>query len=534
MNTFDKMVIVGIFVGFMVKCPEMLLAELGGLLNAIWRIGVWIWEASVETLDVEPEPELTMLQRWGFVRLQSMIDRIKIDLDFELTVYFGLMAGLVALMVLYWIICFVVNKGIRKFLYRIRKIEMIEEAMQVGSEFRSAEKGHPKCQLAFMVPGLLSDVHQAYGVRFPGCVVTAKHALSPFVGRELILVGPTGVKVLWKVAFEESRVFPDVAYCIINNNVLAKLGLQIVSVSQSTLSNPIDAEAYGQEGKTVGQARKNPDASGLVIYTGSTVPGMSGGGIFSNGALVGIHMGSMGGYNISACAAWIRSETKQLGFSESLEAVRGSGGSDWDAIKKLMGPKQNKVSWDVNEAPVLKKGAENYMATRVNWAEEMEDESFLNLNGEVYIKATSLGKYKPHSVEPEVMEEEAVLPKTADEGIKVPLKKSPFCLRCRKVFMTVEGYVNHCQKIHVGKKEEITVPDVKESVVKDDERQPTFEYDDIGIDVPVDFLEQQPRSRKAKSKDLRLDSNSENSNDQSMLSQLNHQKALHLARSTNG
>lgn len=519
MTVLDKICITVVLVVFMIRFPALFLEELRNLVNVLFG-AVGLFTETVEEVFVPPKPKLSTLQLYGFHRLHSLLNNFTLQaLDFEMMVYFGLVIGVVSIVLLWVVARMLVRSSIKRAILRMRGV-IIGESMQPGSEFK--EEAMPKWQLSFNIPGTFTDSHQGYGVRMPGCVVTAKHVLSGFVGQEIVIKNSTGkLKHLWQVRYEESDVFPDVAFCIISDDILSKLHATVAPISRSALNTHADATAYGQKGKSVGQVRKNVNSDGLIIYTGSTIPGMSGGGIITNGAVVGIHMGNLEGYNVSACAYWIREELRVRGFAEAVDVKKNkaAGGSDWDAVKGLVGPRQKLNSWQVTTTPPQLTGWANIDGK--TWAEL--DSEAITIQDTKFVALDDVRKffkgYRPQAMEtPILMEKESVqVPPVEDKGTSVPLKKVPFCLQCKKIFQSINGYADHCKKMHSGKLE-------KEAV--------TLEYDDTGVEVPVDFLEEQNPSLVGRLKNSRKDLNLETSSSPLTSSQQYHQECLTLARST--
>lgn len=182
----------------------------------------------------------------------------------------------------------------KRVIMKSRGVIIMESAV-AGSAYTPTAK-MPSSQVAFMVPGALFDRHIGYGVRVGSVIVTSVHVLSNYVGMPLIVSSSSG-KFLWKVEYKESNVLNDICYAMVSEDTLGLI--QVKKAKLTDLKTPILGEAFYQGSKTTGLVARNPSKICLLTYEGSTKGGMSGGGIWIGGSLVGIHHGNMDGKNTS-------------------------------------------------------------------------------------------------------------------------------------------------------------------------------------------------------------------------------------------
>nr|QXV86561.1 hypothetical protein [Solemoviridae sp.] len=235
-------------------------------------------------------------------------------LDLALTIAMIVLVGLALFVLL------VRSYGVgRRVVMRARGIRM--EAMMPGSAFTKA--AIPLCQVQICIPGLLYDSHQGYGVRLGSHLVVPQHVLGDF--SELILVGPSGKKVLIRVVATKSRLSSDLAYVFLEPNIFSTLGVVTAKTTPAFVSTY--AICVGPSGASSGRVSKST-IKGVLIYEGSTLPGMSGAAYLVQGALVGIHQGGVGStHNIGISADVMRAELARITQKES---VRGSTPSERD------------------------------------------------------------------------------------------------------------------------------------------------------------------------------------------------------------
>lgn len=203
---------------------------------------------------------------------------------------------------------------VRRNLMKMRGIKILESAVE-GSVYNPYDK-LPPSQVQILKAGYLSDIHLGYGVRVNDVIVTAEHVVR---GKGNIIIATDKGKVYVGPNYQRSNKIDDLVYIPFTNDMFSTLGSAKARLTD--IKTSILAQAYGQSGVSSGMVRKNPATLGSIIYQGSTERGMSGGGIWVNGTLVGIHHGNISGYNTSTSATMIRHDMKRLALLESSDDV---------------------------------------------------------------------------------------------------------------------------------------------------------------------------------------------------------------------
>nr|UGO57270.1 MAG: hypothetical protein 2 [Riboviria sp.] len=227
------------------------------------------------------------------------------------------------------------------FYYHLRKIAMgfrgVQfEAMRPGSIFTPGPT--PKCQVQIMIPGILMDSHQGYGIRVQNWLVVPLHVVNSI--RDAILVGPRG-KLMLTLQFEESRLHPDVAYIYLDHKQWVTLGTATASTSPSLNGYVRCTGVKGYSSGTLSKTRAN----GILKYMGSTVAGMSGAAYIQADKVLGMHTGASGDFNLGVSTTLFVSELKykvkteaaylpSKNNGEDAAFVQAGNGSTWTA--KLM------------------------------------------------------------------------------------------------------------------------------------------------------------------------------------------------------
>lgn len=187
---------------------------------------------------------------------------------------------------------------------RVRGV-YIGEAMRNGSNFVSGK--NPPGQVSIMVPGLLVDSHVGYGLRVGNVLVAPAHVMVNLLNP---IIAYNGRKVM--VSLDNrvmSRVMPDIVYIMLEEVTWTRIGVPKVRTMSRTPKVATSVSCTGMSGMSVGLLRKSTKM-GLMVYTGSTIPGMSGAGYFVNDHCHGIHNGVMGSENVGVAIALILKELR--------------------------------------------------------------------------------------------------------------------------------------------------------------------------------------------------------------------------------
>lgn len=376
---------------------------------------------------------------------------------------------MVALVLVYFILVIVPRMFRKMFsvfrncVLRTRGVVILESAV-AGSNYAEYDNSvkMPNAQVSIMVPGLLSDTHSGYGVRVGDFIVTATHVIKKY-DRLILCAENNGklVKIQVPAISMLSQTLSDISYVKIPDSAFSQLGLG--KAGTFSLSTPMVANAFGKKGMSSGLVMKNRSSMGRLIYNGSTEPGMSGGGIWIQNKLVGIHHGVVSDYNTSTYALAILHDMSYLVSNESpMEKL-----AKYDAKDKVWTDDQ--VKEHVDKA-IDKKGASSYMATTggLDWATLAESSKDL-----------------PESSDAKGLK--TVVVKTTRTGYfcRAAIKDKK---RCLIPFETEQAMLEH-EKAHVKFESETTV---KSGLVSD--KSP-----DVATPAPsTSFLGQPPRSQMKK------------------------------------
>lgn len=212
-------------------------------------------------------------------------------------------------------------KSGKRIVQRIRGIHF--ESVREGSDFRVAPI--PTSQVAVMEPGLLTDTHLGYGMRYNDYLVSPRHVFEKNgeLVKEILLKGTKG-KVLALVNPVDSRAVDDLVYVFLDQKTWSVLGTSKGKWSRKVVST--HSTCVGASGASTGRIAKTP-VRWMISFGGSTIPGMSGAGYVSNGEIQGIHQGASGPYNVGFAAALV------VGEMSLVCAPEDSGDTNPDAVK---------------------------------------------------------------------------------------------------------------------------------------------------------------------------------------------------------
>nr|QVG74746.1 hypothetical protein 1 [Virus sp.] len=224
------------------------------------------------------------------------------------------------------------RRAMRLAVLRLRGVKL--EAMREGSEFRAGEQ--PKFQVAIMRPGLLSDTHYGFGVRVGNFLVTPEHVVA---GMSEIILSANGNKIqVPTMPMLRSRVFSDLVYIKVSDIAWSKVGVKTASLASRVMNSNTFASISGHRGVSSGLLTKS-QMIGLLVYQGSTVPGMSGAAYVVGNSVYGVHCGVVSNENMGVSSVLIMAELKQFLIGEASE--------DFSATD--MWKTKPKKTWDVDE-----------------------------------------------------------------------------------------------------------------------------------------------------------------------------------------
>nr|QZZ63362.1 hypothetical protein [Leuven Sobemo-like virus 3] len=211
-----------------------------------------------------------------------------------------------ATVLIVWLLWRFVSKHFVRMVMRTRGV-YVGESMREGSKFTPALT--PMGQVAIMQPGLLTDNHVGYGLRVGNVLVVPGHVLATL---DSPILSYNGRKIMVSLRGRvSSRVMPDLEYIMLDDTTWTRIGVPKVRSMKDTPKLAISVTCTGLCGQSVGLLRKSTRL-GLMIYMGSTLPGMSGAGYYVNGHCYGIHNGVLGNDNVGVSMGLIRRELKSL------------------------------------------------------------------------------------------------------------------------------------------------------------------------------------------------------------------------------
>ncbi|APG75772.1 hypothetical protein 1 [Hubei sobemo-like virus 30] len=292
-----------LLVSFLVRWAKHINARVCALVSA-GSEGLY---SVLDEISPSPTPEIRK-QKKG--KVLTVIDDILRNIDFREYMDFDWIDALViaacSVLTLWasYMIFRVMGRNGRRIVQRLRGIQ--NEAMIDGSAFHAGEI--PKFQIGIARSKLFVDVHVGFGIRSKNFLITPRHVLEGVDLKEVLLVGPTG-KVIVSLCPQPSRLVSDLTYTYIESAIWTKLGARSANLNNTPITTMV--ECCGKDGKSNGRIRKT-NMFGLISYTGSTLPGMSGAAYVFNNQVQGIHKGAAGRYNLGVSSAVLAAELSKL------------------------------------------------------------------------------------------------------------------------------------------------------------------------------------------------------------------------------
>lgn len=276
----------------------------------------WMEEKVERLLGVfEPEPEppriQTMFEAWE----TSVVIFIEAARNFAVS-KFPVVVATVVVVALLLSAVLLMRKSFVRVAMQLRGIQF--EAMRQGSIF--VKMDCPAYQVAVMEPGLLADSHIGYGIRAGNYLVTPMHVVEK---RDSILLSTARGKVVVPVNLVKSRIVVDLVYVYVHDKAWSMLGVSQAKLAQAHHNG--FATCVGIQGGSTGLLRK-AIIKGLLVYSGSTVPGMSGAAYEMQGVVVGVHTGVVGEHNMGVSALALRAELSAIVKGESSPDIAAAAG----------------------------------------------------------------------------------------------------------------------------------------------------------------------------------------------------------------
>ncbi|APG75915.1 hypothetical protein 1 [Hubei sobemo-like virus 31] len=290
--------------------------------DVIWRSIKWLFNVSFRETKayLKPPTRREVMRDWA----NRLVERGLAEINAIQALEWSIIGLVLVLLVLVW------KRG-RRTVHRIRGIKY--EAMMANSHFH---EGKPlECQVAILIPGLLTDKHNGYGFRVEDFLVVPKHVVA---GKDEIMLKnlffPEKKLMISTAGRIDSKLNVDLSYILLTKKSWSTVGVSKSSIIAGTKSLMQSVTIYGPKGVSEG-ALRHTNMIGQLAYTGSTIPGMSGSVYTSEGRVLGMHTGAFEKkINVGLAGSMIKEEVKyltvvQLESSEELLEVAADNG-DWN------------------------------------------------------------------------------------------------------------------------------------------------------------------------------------------------------------
>ncbi|APG75872.1 hypothetical protein 1 [Sanxia sobemo-like virus 5] len=219
----------------------------------------------------------------------------------ETSMMLGVFACLVMLRLLF-------KLPVRRMSYKLRGIRF--ESVKPGSELLAGVK-EPAFQPRIMQPGLFVNSFQGYGIRLGKFLVMPRHVYDACEG-QVMMRGPKSSYIIANAPIQ-SRVVRDLVYIPLAEKVFSDCGIPSATMARRLAKGAL-VTCIGEQGASSGIIRPL-SIMGMLSYTGSTVPGMSGAAYIVNSMsrkVHGIHHGVVGENNVGTSSLIVAKELKAL------------------------------------------------------------------------------------------------------------------------------------------------------------------------------------------------------------------------------
>lgn len=248
-------------------------------------------------LEVAVEPP----RPTAFQQLCDAVCLWLVDHKHEASILLGVFAALVFLRLLFYL-------PVRQMSYRVRGIRY--EAMKPGSELLAGVK-EPAFQPRIMQPGLFVNSFQGYGIRVGKFLILPRHVYDACDG-QVLMRGPKGSYIVSNAPIQ-SRVVRDMVYIPLAEKIFSDCGIPSATLAKRLAKGAL-VTCIGEQGASSGVIRPL-SIMGMLSYTGSTLPGMSGAAYIVNSTsrkVQGVHHGVVGDNNVGTSGLIIARELKAL------------------------------------------------------------------------------------------------------------------------------------------------------------------------------------------------------------------------------
>lgn len=295
----------------------LIVSSLEPLLSLLMTSSVYVVKAGVEVVQPrKPEP-------WFVDWYQDFLEL----LDYRLLAL--ACVAMLGLIVGFWLLRGVYRMT-RYALRRMRGITYIHESVREGSGFYKV-KSLATGQVMILRAGFGTDQHVGFGIRVNDVLIMPKHVYED-AQPDMLLAGFDGQGKVMKISVcvrpIDSKIVRDVVYLALSEEIFKRIGVKsahlgsrkngfgqasVVGLDQSGLFSGYKFMA------TTGALAKTAYL-GLISYSGSTVPGMSGAPYEEVGVCLGMHTGASITENIGVSSEVFVAELKTLLVAEKKRA----------------------------------------------------------------------------------------------------------------------------------------------------------------------------------------------------------------------
>lgn len=233
----------------------------------------------------------------------------KADLPLWVWVLAGLLVAYIGLSILRKIFGNWVYNRMREFVFGLRGIQY--ESLQPGSV--PTAQAETSYQVSIVDVGLFTTTHVGYGIRVRNVLVVPIHV------KNSVRVQPglqkNGQTVLFSWVGAESRCLRDTFYVFVRPEVFSTLGVTAAPKARiSGRATPVSIAGpkLGSEGLL-----QPSSTMGILLYSGSTLPGFSGAPYYDATRWYGQHTGAMSSSNCGVSALVVEKEVLKLVQHES-------------------------------------------------------------------------------------------------------------------------------------------------------------------------------------------------------------------------
>lgn len=314
------------------------------LLSVLWRFGILAWittsiltalQEKLETPSGEDPQWIVSLDMTNWTDYRLWVVGVV-----SLVISMILLWKLPRILVWIWKKC--ISKPIQTATLAMRGITV--EAAIEGSHL--VEGNWPDWQVQILRNGLLTSTHVGFGVRLNNTLIMPLH-VSKIAGDQFLVKSKKST-VLLSGCGRKSDVVSDLCYFEIPNKIWSQIGATSARRVKFDTKTKIAVSCCGVEGFSTGPLVQSPIV-GIMYYSGTTYPGMSGAGYYINDTCYGIHLGAAAGPNIGA--------TMLVPYAEVVEEIHPENAPQeddeeyiWDPITKRFVRKHKKNNtWGAEE-----------------------------------------------------------------------------------------------------------------------------------------------------------------------------------------